>query len=352
MTKSIAILIPTLKPGGAEKQATLLAKVLDKHYTVDLYLLYGNVESASQNMELLSTSNVRLHKLSGNIVAKIKDLATQLKGNNTNVLFNYLTSCDVIGAIAARIAGVKIVYGGIRNTRLEWWKMQLDKFAHNCLSSGTVYNCYTGAEYFSSKGFSEKKNIVIPNCFINIAEPIERVDREVKHIVTVGRFVAQKDYKTLIQTIASLKLLRRDFVVDIVGYGEEEENIRGWINEYNVADMVNIFIRPDNVQDIVRNADIYLSTSLFEGTSNSIMEALNWSLPVVATNVGDNRCLIKDCENGKLHPIGDSSGMAQSINMLLESITTRNKYGSRSNEILRQNYSMEIFEKRYLNLIK
>ena len=42
--KNIAILIPSLKPGGAEKQATLLANVLDKHYNVDLYLLHGNVD--------------------------------------------------------------------------------------------------------------------------------------------------------------------------------------------------------------------------------------------------------------------------------------------------------------------
>lgn len=47
-------------------------------------------------------------------------------------------------------------------------------------------------------------------------------------------------------------------------------------------------------------ADIYLSTSLFEGTSNSIMEAMNADLPIVATNVGDNGLLVKNEINGFL----------------------------------------------------
>ena len=140
--------------------------------------------------------------------------------------------------------------------------------------------------------------------------------------------------------------------MDIIGYGEEEQNIRGWIKEYGVGEYINIHIRPDNVQDIVRDADIYLSTSLFEGTSNSIMEALNWSLPVVATNVGDNDHLVIDMVNGTLHPIGDAEGMATSIAKLLESSQLRNEYGMASNRNLRENYSMEIFEERYLQLIE
>ena len=352
MSKNIAILIPSLKPGGAEKQATLLATVLDKHYCVNMYLLYGDNGAAPQNLELLSQSNVRVHSLIGNTLSKIGQLKKELKRNRTKVLLNYLTSCDVIGAIAGRMAEVEYIYGGIRNARVEWTKMIADKIAHNYIASGSIYNCYSGAKYFTSKGYNEKRNVVIPNCFLNIAEPIIREDKEIKHIVTVGRFVPQKDYKTIIRTIAELKKLRKDFVVDIIGYGDEEQNIRDWIKEYGVEEYINIYIRPNNVQDIVRSSDIYLSTSLFEGTSNSIMEALNWSLPVVATNVGDNDHLVIDGKNGYLHPIGDAEGMAQSLSGLLDSVDLRNKFGYESNQNLRNNYSVDIFEERYLKLIE
>lgn len=348
---NIAILIPSLRQGGAEKQAALLASVLVKHHSVDLYLLYGDNAIAPQNKEVIDNSNVRLHLLNGNIISKTYQLSKELKARKIDVIFNYLTSCDVIGALAARMAGVKRVYSGIRNTRLEWHKMIADRFIHNYIATGTIYNCYSGAEYFTSKGFSKSKNIVIPNGFMEIAQPIVREDKPIKHIVTTGRFVPQKDYLTMIKTLAKLKAMRHDFVMDIIGYGVEEANIREWIREYDVEDITNIYIKPDNVQDIVRDADIYLSTSLFEGTSNSIMEALNWSMPVVATDVGDNSYMITNGVNGMLHSIGDAEGMAHSIAYLLDNLDVRNKYGIMSHRILQDRYSLETFEKSYLNLL-
>lgn len=353
MQRNIAILIPTLKAGGAEKQAMLLASQLSRTHNVYVIQFVGNPNVTFQkNLDIIEASNAKLLNLQGGTMAKYKALKALLKENNIDILFNYLTKPNVIGSIAGRKAGVKQIYNGIRNSRIDWWKLILERFAHNHYATATIYNCYSGEEYFSSKGLKKDKAIVIPNCFPNIAEPITREDKDVKHIVTVGRFVPQKDYKTIIRTIASLKKLRKDFVMDIIGYGVEEQNIRAWIKEYDVEKYINIFIRPSNVQDIVRAADIYLSTSLFEGTSNSIMEALNWSLPVVATNVGDNNHLVIDGVNGTLHPIGDAKGMTESIAKLLASSDLRNRLGLAGNKNLRDNYSMEIFEKRYLKLIE
>lgn len=352
MKKNIAILIPTINAGGAEKQASLLASCLAKEYNVCVILYSGEAKVNIANVQRLEDANVKVYKLFGSTFSKRKELRLILQENRIECLFNYLTKPNVIGAIEGRKSGVKRIYNGIRNSRIDWWKLILERFAHNRYATGTIYNCYSGEKYFSSKGLKKEKAIVIPNCFPNIAEPIERKEKDVKHIVTVGRFVLQKDYKTIIRTIAELKQLRQDFVMDIIGYGDEEQNIRGWIKEYGVEEYIKIHIRPDNVQDIVCASDIYLSTSLFEGTSNSIMEALNWSLPVVATNVGDNNYLIIDGVNGTLHPIGDAKGMAESIAKLLDSCDFRNKMGLAGNKNLRENYSMEIFEKRYTQLIE
>ena len=226
----------------------------------------------------------------------------------------------------------------------------MEKWAHNYWATGTIYNCYSGADYFGQLGFRKDKNIVIPNCFPDIAEPIIRDRYSQKTIITVGRFDPQKDYETLIKSVALLD--REDYRLCIVGYGILEKQIREWTERYGIKDKTDIYIKPDNVPELERNADIYISTSLFEGTSNSIMEALNWSLPVVATNVGDNDQLVIDGENGYLHPVGDATGLATSLCRLLDSIELRNKMGVKSNQNLRENYSMEIFEKRYLELIE
>lgn len=352
MAKNIAILIPTINAGGAEKQASLLASLLSVKYKVCVILYSGEAKTNVANVKRLEDANINVFKLVGSTFSKMRELKSILKENEINYLFNYLTKPNFVGAIVAKKVGVKHIYNGIRNSRIDWWKLILERFAHNHYATATIYNCYSGEEYFSSKGLKKEKAIVIPNCFPNISEPIIREDKERKHIVTVGRFVPQKDYKSIIGTIAELKELRKDFVMDIIGYGNEEQNIRGWIKEYGVEEYINIYIKPNNVQDIVRDADIYLSTSLFEGTSNSIMEALNWSMPVVATNVGDNNHLVIDGVNGTLHPIGDVKGMAESIARLLESADLRNKFGLASNKNLQNNYSVDIFKNRYTQLIE
>ncbi len=346
---NISILISTLDSGGAEKQAVLLAVQLSQKTKVNLIVLYGQHAEYKRNVTLLANSTVNVNKLTGNMLSKMKEIRRILKETRTDVLFNYLTMPDLIGSFVAKLTGVK-VYNGIRNSRLPKGKRIMERLAHNIWATGTVFNCYSGADYFSELGFKKEKITVIPNCFPDIAEPMSRTEGISKTIITVGRFDPQKDYKTLIASVASLK--RKDFHLCIVGYGILEEQIRQWVKEYGIDDLAEIHIKPNNVQELERTADIYLSTSLFEGTSNSIMEALNWSLPVVATSVGDNNHLVIDGENGFLHPIGDVNGIASSLNCLLDSAELRNKMGQKSNQILRDNYSMEIFEKRYMDLIE
>lgn len=347
--KKVLLLVSTIDSGGAEKQAVLLATQLSKYTEVDLIVLYGNYSEYKHNVDLLLRSTVRVHKLSGNMFSKMRCIMRIIKESQVDVLFNYLTMPDVVGSFVGWLSGIK-VYNGIRNSRLPKSKIWLEKVAHNLWATGTIYNCYSGAAYFGSLGFCKNKNIVIPNCFPDIAEPIVRDDRQQKTIITVGRFDSQKDYETLIQSVAGLR--RKDFRLCIVGYGVLEEQIRDWVKLYGIEDKTDIHIKPDNVSELERRSDIYISTSLFEGTSNSIMEALNWSLPVVATDVGDNNRLVVNGENGYLHPIGDVYGLSVSLDKLLDSVNLRNKMGVKSNQILRENYSIEIFEKRYLDLIE
>ena len=347
--KRVSILLSTIDSGGAEKQAVLLATLLAKHTEVNLIVLYGDHTEYKRNIDLLAESTVKVHKLIGKMLFKLRRIKSIIKESETEVLLNYLTMPDFVGALVGRMCGIR-VYNGIRNSRMPKSKMLIEKVAHNHLATGTIYNCYSGADYFGNHGFRRKKNIVIPNCFPDIEETIIRPDHKVKTIITGGRFDPQKDYETLIKSVS--RLSRNDFRLCIVGYGVLEEQIRTWVKEYNIENMTDIYIKPNNVPELERNADIYISTSFFEGTSNSIMEALNWSLPVVATNVGDNDHLVIDGENGFLHPIGDVDGLSASLCQLLDSAKLRNQMGQMSNLNLRENFSMEIFEKRYIDLIE
>ena len=350
--KDVSIFVSTLGAGGAEKQAALLASVLSKHYKVHFVALYGDSEKSDFVVSILKKANVNIYPLIGSQSKKFQEYAHILKSNHVVCALNYLTKCDFWGAIIAKGCGVNKVYNGIRNSKLDGYKIVLEWISHNLVATGTIFNCFSGEDAFIKNGFKKNKCITIPNCFPDIAEPIDKERKDKVRIITVARFHPQKDYETAIKAIAILKKTSNNFVFDLCGYGVLENQIREWVKLYDVDDVVEFHIRPNNIPELLRQADIYISTSLFEGTSNSIMEAMNWCLPIVCTNVGDNNKLVLQDENGYLTNIKDSEALAKGLLRLVDNKDLRSQMGRFSNQHLHDNYSMEIFEKRYLKVIR
>lgn len=148
------------------------------------------------------------------------------------------------------------------------------------------------------------------------------------------------------------KKIKRNIRFDIVGYGELEGKIRNWIKEYEITDITTIYINPDNIPELLEQADIYISTSLFEGTSNSIMEAMNANLPIVATKVGDNEYLIHSNENGYLCDVGDYQNISKLLLKLITDYNLRITLGKQSKVLLSEEFSMDLFKNRYLSFLE
>jgi glycosyltransferase involved in cell wall biosynthesis len=87
------------------------------------------------------------------------------------------------------------------------------------------------------------------------------------------------------------------------------------------------YVPNDSLLDLLNAADVYVSPSLSDGSSASLMEALACGLPVVVTKIPANQEWIKDGENGFLVPPCDSEALARSIIQLLRDaeLTSRMK---------------------------
>ncbi|MCS2965926.1 hypothetical protein NXW94_07885 [Bacteroides ovatus] len=68
--KKVSILVSTIDSGGAEKQAVLLAIQLSKHTDVNLIVLYGGHTEYKGNVDLLTKSSVKVHRLNGSMLFK------------------------------------------------------------------------------------------------------------------------------------------------------------------------------------------------------------------------------------------------------------------------------------------
>lgn len=345
---TIAILIPTLKKGGAEKQAVLLGNALAETHKVHLFVLFPEAGIEKELLELFLPGHDNITMLSGNSMSRLRALYRGLRAVKADTMFCYLTYPDFWGPIVGRMAGVKRIYQGLRNASLPTAKLVLEKVG-NMLATGAVVNNYAGVEVFGRKGI--RKMTVIPNCYLNPKPAVEHPKREAVRVVSVARFVAQKDYETAIASFARAHAIVPSLRYLIVGHGELEQQLREWIKAYGVEDSVEMVINPKNIPSFLADSDIYLSTSLFEGTSNSIMEAMDASLPVVATDVGDNARLVENGVSGVIVPTKDVDAIASAIVRLAESHELRVRMGREGNDTLHREYSMQAFRQNYLDLL-
>jgi glycosyltransferase involved in cell wall biosynthesis len=349
----IAIICKTFLKGGAEKQALILTKLLvDKGIDVILINWYGE-KVDQRNLKYINDNSFRYYPMNGSYLKKLNKLQKIIKNDETSIIISYLTLANFVSGLSKIFNRNIVTIGGIRNEKLPYYKFLFEKLIHNYLNDATVFNSYSAKAKFERRGFNPEKIYVIQNAIEskNLQVNSKTSNGEIR-IVTVGRFVKQKDYETALKSFSNLIERNRDkeFKYYIVGYGPLESEVRSLAEQLKIGNKIKFFINPPDIPGILRNSDIFLSTSLFEGVSNSIMEALVAGLPVVATNVGDNSYLIKNGHNGYLVPCKDVNTIVDKLEYLSGSEEVRNEFGKNSIKVVETEFSKIKLLDNYLSL--
>lgn len=348
--------IHTLEAGGAEKQCALMAAELKRRYGYgSVVILNSAVGAKPEFVKYLTDANVGLIVLPSSPILRWACLYRLFHSNKDAILFNYLTYPDFIGALIAHLAGLKRIFGGIETDRMFGYKFWLEKFSHKFLSYKTTCNSHKALEFFASHGFDSERMPVTPSAIEMTPDenlPVRKVESPVR-IITVGRFVPAKDYPTWLDVVAHLVDRGLPIRATIIGYGELEDSIRAQITQKHLDGVVTILPGQDiDVRKELQAHDIYLSTSIREGTSNTILEAMDSALPIVATRVGDNSQMIENGVSGFLCDPADAIGLASAVENLVADARLRLRFGGRSREILGVKYSLGQIASTYDALIR
>lgn len=357
MPRRVAILIDSLKSGGAQKQSALLARLLSTKYEVVFIVLDGRDARPSFIEILDGGSGIRKYTFNGGKIMSFIQVYRVLKEEKPDFLFSYLPFGNLINGVVGKLAGIPFRLGGIRNSHLENSKFVVQRYVHNFLLTASISNSFAGKINHEMRGQNKKPIFHIPNCFPISFGLIKRDWKSTVQILSVGRFVQQKNYDLALEAIAKCKrhLIEIGSQVKInyiiIGYGTLENHIRSVIEKLDLNDEVTVITDPPNINDYYIAADIYLSTSLFEGISNSIMEAMSFSLPIVATDVGGNHELVKNGYNGYLTR-ADAIEIAEYLFNLVTSIKLRTELGEQSFWELENGFSEAIFLAKYSQLME
>ncbi len=106
----------------------------------------------------------------------------------------------------------------------------------------------------------------------------------------------------------------------------------------------------DHARRHMQAADVFLNTSLNEGMSGALLEAMAEGLPLLATDVTGNRTLVKHETNGLLFPSGDAEALANTALQLAADPSLRRRLGKAGREIALSRYSVDQEADRYEKL--
>lgn len=351
---SIIIFSKELVKGGAEKQALMLAKLLTGKNLNIVIVVWNREKIDPAHLDFINDNSLKYFGLKGNPLRKFIRFNRILKKEKAFLILAYLTLANFLSGVVRIFNKHVYTVGGIRTEKLPWLKFIVEKFVHNKLNNATIFNNYSARNKFEARGFIPAKTIVIHNA---ISIPIyerQSWNSDGITIITVARYVDAKDFKTSLLAFAKLVKNYNNLKVRylIVGYGPLESSIRSLIRSYNLVDKVQLIINPPNVSDYYQDADIYLSTSLYEGLSNSLMEAMVAGLPIIATDVGDNSFLVKDGYNGYIVDIRDVTETAIKLELLVRSEELRKRFGLNSRTLIKDEFSEDKLLINYLEIIK
>lgn len=258
----------------------------------------------------------------------------------------------VVGRIAAFLTGRRSVYtphafsflsaetGGKRKTYLWFEKLaRLNSYLIGCSESERLLGIQQ-VGYPVSKAFAW--NNAIPDIKPEEVVPPKDFKDTDKYIVTVARPSYQKNTLLMVEVMRLVNLRRPDLKLIVVGaefYSPLLDEMKALIREYHLEHVVAILPWVSHAEALgyIKYAQLYLSTSIYEGLPIAVLEAMALGKAIVASDVIGNRDCVVDSINGYLLAL-EPQLFSEKICYLTEHEDVKNEMGQKSHRLFESQF--------------
>jgi glycosyltransferase involved in cell wall biosynthesis len=315
----VALVIGQLTIGGAEGQLLQVVRGLNARFeplVISLSEGDGGVRTA------LAETGVPVHVIGGRGLSRTRKLVETLKAQRVDLVHAWLFIANGY-VLGARLLGApQPIITSARNCKIQGRMSQLANALAFRISESIVVNsseveAYIRRHYWAPAGrIRMVHNGVDTERFRPASEDDVAADGGAV-IVTIGRLVHQKNHELFLQAAARLLRVLPQTRFVIVGDGPLRHALRARAEALGVAGAVTFSGESSEVDSILRRATLLWLTSRWEGMPNVVLEALASGVPVVATDVGGTRELIRCGEDGFIVPSGGVEEFVQRTLLLL-----------------------------------
>jgi glycosyltransferase involved in cell wall biosynthesis len=170
--------------------------------------------------------------------------------------------------------------------------------------------------------------------------------------VMVGRLSPEKDVQTLVRAAAIVRAARPGFRLHVAGDGACMPDLKAVAASLGVSDVVTFLGEVRDVPALLAGASLFVLSSLTEGISLTLLEAMARGLPVVATRVGGNPEVVADGETGLLVPAASPADLADAMIRLHDEPETARAMGLAGRARVERHFNVQNMVARYESIYR
>ena len=351
----IVFVLERLGNGGAERVTAALATEFANKYGYEVHVF----TCVKEKEEYELPDNVKRHvmKAGKNRIGTLKNKSTYLSKEigkvNPDIVYSLATPKTTIMLCMLSVHRKFTLIVSERNAPNQYPQSNLLKKMRNTayeIADGVVFQTEDAKKYFNAK--IQKKGCVIPNPISsNLMSPYQGVRK--KKIVNFCRLEPQKNLKLLIDAMLRVRGKFPEYSLDIYGDGIQRKELEDYCVSKNANGYVNFKGFESRVHEKIIDAALYVSSSDYEGISNSMLEAIALGIPTISTDcpIGGAKMVIEDHVNGILVPVKDVERLSQAMLEVLGDTELSQKMSVNGIK-LREKFSVENIAKKWIDFAK
>lgn len=362
MSKKIIHLVQALDSGGCENM--LLRTVPLMHDFNHKIITLNHKGELAEQFEKKNIPIININQKNLLDIFSYFKLLKKIKKEKPDIIITYLFHADFVGRLFLQLFTKIKVIPFLRTTynHKKYWPARLFEkntkyFVNNYLANSESVKNF----YIKNIGVKKEKIAVIPNGIdVDFFDKVERnenlresfgIKKEETVIICVANLHINKGHKYLLEAFEKIYENNQKIKLLLIGEGDEKEGLLNQIKNYKSKKNILFLGKRKDVPYLLKISDIFVLPTLFEGMSNAIMEAMACGLPIIATDIQENRELIKDNESGKLIPAKNSIALAKNINQFINEADLNNIHTNAKDEISK-NFNINIIVKKWTTFIK
>jgi len=324
----LGLVIGQLTAGGAEGQLELLCRELDRAAVVPT--VYCLSEQTKPHGVRIGATGTPLRCIGGARLTRAVRLRHSLEADRIELVHAWLYIANAYAWMANR-GPQRPMITSARNCKVQGRISQLANILAFRSSRAIVANSHDVSSYIVRHYRAPRDRIrVIPNGIdVERFHPRESgATQSVGPIVTAGRLVEQKNHDLFLRAAAELARGVPEAQFLIAGEGPLRGALERQARDLGIADRVQFAGERHDVDVLLRTGSILWLTSRWEGMPNIVLEGMASGLPVIATDVGGARELIRSGVAGFVVADGDAGAFVRHSRDLLLQPAMRQRFAA------------------------